>query len=404
MRQATKVLLAACVTCGVLEHSEASASTDPPGLYDARGVALGGTGSSYIENGASVYLNPAALDGIKTFAGTLTLSPIKSTLKTPVMGPPPASPVKSDSSFFPLFLAGAGFRLSDRIVAGLAVYPTAGFGATYKNITPTGDELSFSIAQIEASPAVSVKVAEGLSLGLGYRITYTHESAHTPATGPMMPAADLTLNGTSFFGLHAGVYYRPTDDLHLAFTYRSRVSSSLSGTTESGGAKLDTKSDFSAPDRFRVGASYALLDKQLFLAADVKYLLYSVSNKTLDTTVTTPGGPVTQSQRLDWKDVIAFGLGVEYAVVPVVAIRAGYSLSTSATNETAPSPFTPPPGLLHGIHAGAGLKLPLLDLDLGGDYTFGSKTIAANPSYPIVVPGEYSMGTLLLAVSGTYHM
>src|SRR5438552_9443362 len=127
MRKTTKVLLAIAATSGALGSGEARASIDLAGQYDGRAVAIGGTGASYVENGASVFLNPATLDGVKGVATTVDLSPIGPGLTTPLAGPDTA--VKSDTSFFPLFVAGGGFRVSDRVVLGLAVYPTTGFGA-----------------------------------------------------------------------------------------------------------------------------------------------------------------------------------------------------------------------------------------------------------------------------------
>jgi long-subunit fatty acid transport protein len=131
---ATKRLLAGFFACGFLYCREANATTELPAQYDARALGLGGTGASFIENGSSVFLNPAALDGIKTFAVTAVLAPVQPVLTVPLpSGPMSVNPaVTADAPFFPLFLAGAGFRLSDRFVAGIAVYPTAGVGSTYK--------------------------------------------------------------------------------------------------------------------------------------------------------------------------------------------------------------------------------------------------------------------------------
>jgi long-chain fatty acid transport protein len=401
MRIATKVWLGVWFACGSLYSREARATTELPAQYDARSVGLGGTGASFIENGASIYLNPAALDGIQNFAATVVLTPVQPVITAPLAPPPMNTPVKADTPFFPLFLAGAGVRLSDQIVAGLAVYPTAGVGSTYTKAFG-GQDLSMSIAQFEAAPAVSFKIIDGLSIGLSYRITYTRQSAHQPP--PFAPApTDVTLDGFNFFGIQAGLYYRPIEIVHLAFTYRSRVDSSLSGTTESSGVKLDTTSQFNSPNRLRLGASISPPGIPLLVAADIKYSLYADSNQTQDITVTTPNGPATATQRLDWQNTLAFGLGVEYAIVPLVAARAGYSLSQSATPESTANPFAPPPGGIHGVHLGLGLRLPLLDLDAGGMYGIVNKTIDPSPSMT-VLPGEYKMTTLIFSVSATYHM
>jgi long-subunit fatty acid transport protein len=395
--------LAACTALGALGTlfaRDAMASIDLAGQYDARAVAIGGTGTTFIENGASVFLNPATLDGVKNVAATVDVSPIGPVLTTPLAGPDTS--VKSDSSYFPLFVGGGAFRLSDRIVVGVAVYPTTGFGATYSKAIG-GDDLSLAIAQIEASPAASIKIVDGLSFGLGYRITYTRETLHVPM--PLAPApSDISMSGTNWFGVHAGLYYRPSSDLHLAFTYRSRVTADVSGTNEMGGQKLDASSSFGSPDRFRLGASYALLDQKLLVAAEAKYLLFSASNKSADITTMTPVGPAVAAQPLNWKNVAAFALGAEYWTTPMFAVRAGYSLTQSATPESNAGPFTPPPGVIQGVHFGLGARLAAVDLDLGGYYAFASKHLDADPSRPTVMPGDYRMGSLLAALSATYRM
>jgi long-chain fatty acid transport protein len=381
---------------------EARATTELPAQYDARSVGLAGTGASFIENGASVFLNPAALDGIKTVAATIVITPVQPVLTVPLAPPPMNAPVKADTPFFPLFLAGAGFRLSDHVVAGIAVYPTAGVGSTYTKAIG-GQDLSMSIAQFEAAPAVSVKIIDGLSLGLSYRITYTRQTAHQPP--PLAPApTDITLDGFNYFGVQAGLYFRPAEIVHLAFTYRSRVDTDLSGTTEMGGMKFDTKSAFNSPNRFRLGASISPPGVPLLVAADIKYLMYADANQTSDVTITTPMGTQTTTQRLDWKNTLGFGLGVEYKVSPMVPVRVGYSLGQSATPESTANPFTPPPGAIQGIHLGFGLKLPMIDLDAGGMYAFASRTIDPSPSNMMVLPGEYKLTTLMFSVSATYHM
>jgi long-subunit fatty acid transport protein len=396
-----RILLMLSLAYGSLVQKEANASTDLPAQYDARAVAMGGTGTSYVENGSSVFLNPATLDGVRAFAGTAVISPLGPTLTTPVTGPD--SSVKSSTTYFPLFLAGAAYRLSDRVVVGFAVYPTSGFGASYLKVGGGGD-VTLSIAQIEASPALSVELVRGLSVGLGYRITYTRESSDFPAGAGSPSASQSTLTGTNFFGVHAGVYYRPTETLHLGLTYRSQVTSSLSGTTDTGGGSFDTRQNYASPQRFKLGASCALLEGKLLLATDVKYLLFSASHKSLDTTIVTPMGSVSTSQPLDWKNVLAFGAGAEYWASTRLAVRGGYSLSQSATPDRAASIFSPPPGLLHGLHAGAGMKLTGVDLDLGGFYTFGSRHLAADPGAPAVAPGDYDMTSLMFSLSGTYRL
>src|SRR5262249_23057651 len=152
----------ASLGCVLLVHGVAYGSTDLPGQYDARAVALGGTGTSYIEKGSSVVFHPAPPHGVSKLARAAVILPLQATMTSPVLGA--ETTAKSDGSIFPLFLAGAGYRLSERVVLGFAVYPSSGFGATYANVAGGGD-LSLTLAQMEASPAVSYRLADDLSIG-----------------------------------------------------------------------------------------------------------------------------------------------------------------------------------------------------------------------------------------------
>ena len=398
MRTAAKAWLAVLMTSGAFVAREAGATTELQGLYDARSVAMGGTGSSFIENGASVYLNPATLEGVKSFTATAALAPVKQEISAPLTTP--GTSVTSDTPVFPMFLAGAGFRISERFVAALAVYPTQRMAANYSNAV-NGQDLSASLTQLEVAPAVSFKVFDMLSLGLSYRITYTRQSEHQGgATGPV----DVSLDGINALGVQAGVYFRPLDMLHLALTYRSRVDTSLSGTTETAGAKYDTTSSFNAPNVFRLGASVALPVIPVTVAADLKYHLYADSHESVDTTVNGAMGPTTSTRRLDWRDSLGLGLGAEVMLISILAIRAGYSYTQSATPESTAGPFWTPPGDIHGVHFGLGVHLKLVEVGVGGMYALSNKTLAANPAAPTVIPGEYELETLLLGLSGTLHL
>src|SRR5688572_22343692 len=55
----------------LLIASEASASTDFNGLFDARSAAMGGTGAAFLDSAGAIPTNPALLDQIGKF--TLTL-------------------------------------------------------------------------------------------------------------------------------------------------------------------------------------------------------------------------------------------------------------------------------------------------------------------------------------------
>jgi hypothetical protein len=59
--------------------------------------------------------------------------------------------------------------------------------------------------------------------------------------------------------------------------------------------------------------------------------------------------------------------------------------------------------LLPSFHAGTGLRLPALDLDLGGIYSYGKNTVASPAPDSGAAPGEYGATVLIVSLSATFH-
>lgn len=381
--------------------SSSLASTEPPGGYDGRSVAMGGTGAAYIHNAAAIYHNPAGLSGVERFSATVDLTGFSPRDTTPLNGD--QTSVRSDFSVYPLFLAGAAYRLLDRVVVGVAAYPIAGFGSGYSKVSSLGgQDLNLGILFIEATPTVAITVVEHFSIGLGYRITYARESSHGPVGSGTIE--DQVLTGTNFAGLHAGMHYQPDPDWQFGLTYRSQVTTSLSGNTtlsnSQGTQVVPTNSSFSSPHAFRFGVSHGLLGGKALIALDLKYLLYSIANKQL--VITNPSGSTTTP--LNWKNVLSASFGAEYRVNDWIALRAGYAISQSATPDSTASYFTVPPGVINSFHAGAGFSYSNWDVDLGGLYAFVGKDNVQPSQAAQTWSGRYHLDTLILALSASFHL
>ena len=379
----------------------ASANIEPPAVTDARNAGLGGTGVAYTHNGASLYHNPAGLQGIEKGALTASISPLTSWMSAPMT---PNAEKKSTKAPFPMFLLGGGYRLDERWVIGMAVYPTVGFGASYENVPAfSGNDLSMGAALFEAAPGVSYAITKDIALGLAYRATYMFQSSK-------QMGADMDLSGFNFLGAQLGLWARVAESTRLGLTYRSKVVVKLSGETTSGGLDMDTETKFRTPHSFKLGVAQGLAQDRLLLALDLKYMLYKDSGKRQVVDTTSPDGSVQSVPiEMDWRNTITAAAGVEYQFMPkLLAGRVGYSLSQSATSEDHPQPFLPAPGLIHSLHAGLGTSFSSLDVDLGGYYMWGSKKLTAPeatpPALPAFVSGTYSEKAVAVALSGTYRM
>jgi long-subunit fatty acid transport protein len=377
----------------------ALATTDPPTVHDARAMAMGSTAVAHVHNGAAVYHNVAALHEVETVALTANFALVHVGQSAPVEGP--NTSLDSEAAIVPQFLIGGAYRVTEQMVLGLAAYTTAGFGAEYKSSAPGFSKLQ--LGALEVSPALEYSLTKQFALGVGYRISHLMEKStvHIPVMTPMGVAiVDVTsdLSGTSFAGFHVGAYYRPTPALKLGLAYRSKTTTTLKGKATVMGQDQDQSFDFSFPHAFRLGAAYEAIPNKFSIAVETRYLLHAESNKEI---VTTTGGQTT-TQPTNWKNSFSVGLGFEYFVAENVPLRAGYMLTTSATADDRPAPFFPPPGLLHSVHAGFGLRFGSVDLDAAAYYAFGRSDVQ-NPAPMSAFPGRYTLDTLAGGVSVTYH-
>ncbi len=419
MRIKGRVLAASL--CGALAASfalpdGAQATTELAAVADARSVGMGGTGTSFMHNAAAVVLNPGALQGIDKFAVNLMAMPGVAMQNGAFPGAP-NNPQQLDAEkvFVPFFFAGAGVRVHERVVLGLAVAPTVGFGSTYKgvNMGPLGpQDMSVTVSSMEASLAASIKLLDNLSIGVGWRATYSAMNLDAPtvdASGPARMKSELS--GFSALGARVGVHYAPTRTVKLGVTYTSKVNTEMDGKTKLTpfgapmGMSVESRQDMTSPHAVRAGGSVALLEDKLLLALDLKALFYAESNKKTVTEldIPTPMGTSTQKaeQKQDWKNVYSANLGAEYKVIDMLALRVGYSFSNSATPEKTASAMGFGPGLINTFHAGVGVQaMDALAIDLGAYYVMHSHEIKTQ-KYGNA--GEYSMDMVMGALSATYR-
>jgi long-chain fatty acid transport protein len=402
-------VFAACFLTLLGFSRDAAATTELPLRFGARSLAMGGTGVAYVDDPSAIAINPAGLDGIESFGAMLTFTPflVSSTV--------PFSPNRlqtTETEFVPLFFVGAGVRVFEPLVLGGAIYVATGFGAHYTNLPEYGGlDMNVDLAVIEAALPVSYRISRQFQVGAALRFAYAFMSTDMPvdvgsAGGPLRLEQDLT--GNAFPGFLVGARYQPDPNLSFGVSYRSELTVDLEGdgtATQAflGRHPVSIESEWTMPHSFRAGVAWSPLPEELTLALDVSYTLYDGAVEILPMTVTfkdLPDSVVTSEIPFHWKNSLAGHLGAEYAVSEIVALRGGYGLAASATNEAHASPLTPPPGLIHTVHAGVGLNFAPIAVDLGGARAFGGADVSSSTEGP---GGRYSGGYWLFGGSVSYR-
>ena len=352
-----RLWLGVCGVCSAVQSSTASA-TPLPTFYQGRTLGMGGSSLAFSDDATAAAINPANLDAIDEWSATGTFAPMLIANSAPFS---PGGHTQGEREVAPLMFVGAGVRIFDKAVTGLAVYAESGAGARYLAVPELGGmDMAFQLAVMEAALPLSYAITDEFSLGLALRMgfaTMATDMPFDPGTGPMR--VDESMSGFGFPGVSVGANYRPTDQLSLAVNYRSKMTMEISGdgTASSpafGSQTLAVESEWSTPHSFGIGAAYEIVPKRLLVATDLRYALLDDAVDDLNMTIEMQGqaAPIQSALSLQWKDSLVWALGAEYRVTDWMPLRAGYGLTTSATAEDHATALTPAPGLLQSLHAG----------------------------------------------------
>jgi long-subunit fatty acid transport protein len=395
--------------------STAAASTELPLRYNARSLAMGGTGVAFVDDASAIAINPARLDWVPNFSAVATMAPFMPRNEVPFSE---GTRQKGVRSVVPLFFAGAAGRVLERLTIGGAAYVVAGAGSEYEDIPEyNGLDMLLEVGVIEFAIPVAYRVTNELSVGVALRGAYCFLTTDMPvdigAGGPLR--LEQSLSGFGAPGVMVGLSWHPSKNAAFGATYRSKMTIDLEGEGQATHAFFNTlcpggtcdaeiESKFATAHVVRFGAAVSFLEQRLTLALDVSHALLSDSYEKLPLAINLVDLPNTQVDpeiTLGWRDSQALSFGTEYKITHTLAGRLGYQLTRSGTpNETA-SPLAPPPGTIHGFHAGAGYSLTdAMRVDLGGAYAFGGADVTRSVNGP---KGRYDGDYILLAGSFTYR-
>jgi long-chain fatty acid transport protein len=384
-------------------------TTELPLRYNARSLAMGGTGVAHVDDASAIAINPAGLDRIESFSATLGVTPFLPRTTAPFS---PGRTQSTETQVIPLFFGGAAFRLLDRLTTGAAVYVASGFGGRYEDLPEEGGlDMRLELAVIELAVPVAFRVTDELAIGGSLRFGHMFLDSDMPidiggAGGRLRLEQNLTAQ--SFPGVLAGVRYEPTPELGFGLTYRSKMTYDLSGDGHAthqflGRQPVDVESEFSTPHAFRVGAAWSAVPEKLLLALDVAYTLFSDSNEIMPVTIQFrdqfADTRIEEEIPFHWDDSLAVLLGAEYRVTEFIAARGGYHVATMATPDAYADPLYPPPGMVHTVHVGGGLRWTNTRADLGFAYAFGGADVNESAE---TAAGRYSGGYALIGASFSY--
>jgi len=211
---------------------------------------------------------------------------------------------------------------------GVSVVVPGGLSKRWNDTPASASAKEFTLETVEINPTIALPFGDKIGMAIGFRIV--HSSGVVTAI-PAAGAVSQDMTGDSIdFGYNLALAYKPTSELELGLTYRSKID-----LTEDGDADLLFTPDGSIPTLTNYSATLTVpLPAALSIAAAYTFptkttieLVYErnywsayedINFNFDDSTAESKFGGATPK---DWKDTNAFRLGVtqEYDKMTLMA-------------------------------------------------------------------------------------
>ncbi len=363
-----------------------AAGYDTPMLYSASHMGMGGTAIGSVDDPSAIFHNPAGLSRSGVGALHLDVSPLGGVIQ----GSPDkdALSIKSNTAVSPFFMAAGSYRVVDRVHVGFAAYLLGGAAGSYNyNIDKTkanGDLNrtsvvdSASLGFIEFAPAVSVRIIDGLSLGVAWRPLFTTfdrnrvNTLSANTTPDPQTFIDMKMKGWNFTGFRIGLQYAIGKFLFGA-VYRNKVTTTVAADkiVYAGVDFPNATYQFILPSKLGFGVQWSGIEN-LRLAADFEYIFNS-ENTTVNLIGEQGGVAKPIMNTSNWTDSYTIRVGGGYKIAKPLELRAGYIFDAAAANPMYPTAFGSPPGPTNIVTAGAGYEFtPSFDMSFAMAYRHGT--------------------------------
>ncbi|WP_111412838.1 OmpP1/FadL family transporter [Billgrantia lactosivorans] len=279
--------------------------------------------------------------------------------------------------------------LTERLSVGFGVYVPFGASTDYDDdfegrYHGTLTELSV----ITAQPTLSYRLTDRLSFGAG--LTYNRAEGELAVKVPHIEDA---VNGTppspetdeevrvsgddDAWGYHLGLMYRPTDATSLGLTYRSSVEFELAGDIDTTGfvqemlPRQPGSLDLTTPETVNFSISHDLFEP-LTLMAGASWTRWSQFEEIAIDGEESGERIIVEPQ--EYSDAWVYSVGAEYRPSSTLALRAGFAIDNSPTNDRTRSVRVPSDDRkLYSLGLGW-TPLPNLSFDLAYTYINEKRT------------------------------
>ena len=201
---------------------------------------------------------------------------------------------------------------------GMSMTAPAGLTKRWETPYQKASSEEFALTIVELNPSMSYKIMDNLSVGAGLRLVYSEGVVKADATDLSIPFV-LDMEGDTIeFGYNLAVAYKPTTDINLAATYRSKIDLEQEGTATINGTTMDAGVVVPLPAALNLAISKTW-DNSFTLEAVYERTYWSAWEK-LDFT----GTPLPVKAK-NWEDTNSFRVGATI-VMDKITMMMGFAI------------------------------------------------------------------------------
>jgi len=308
---------------------------------------------------------------------------------------------KSESFIIPSLHYVSGKAGETRI--GLSITAPGGLSKRWDNQPATGKAEEFTLKIIEINPTVAIPVNDKLAVAFGFRIL------HSEGAVKVTPSANVAyqdMTGDSIdYGYNFALAYKATSDLEMAFTYRSQVNLTETGSSDlkypspSVSGSYDTSLTVPLPASASLALAYNLASKTTieFVYERSMWSAYkSIDFEYFDATAEAVFGT---TKTKNWNDTNTFRLGITQEFDSMIVMVGMVYDETPVPDDTIS--FELPDSDSFSVSLGGRYQInDKLDFGLAGLYSMRTSRNVNNNNENDTVTGEFSNGNVLILSAG----
>ncbi len=362
----------------------------------AKAISMGNAFTAVADDASALFYNPAGITQLKgdiNFTLGASLLMAKSTWEhnSDSAETKDAYPVSPQFNFtfkvMPKMVVGLGFSAP---FAAKIEWPDGWKGADLVEM--------MNVQLVDVSPTIAYEVIKGLSIALTYDLgigaVELRKRVKLSSNDYML--VQMASDGqTLAHGFKASLFYKKNAlstglvfKFGKTFNFEGKADFDVTNPIFNSSKPTDQKMsvDLTLPMEIIWGISYKVIPEKLLLSFDVQYIMWSSYNELkfkfekeeFDEDKNDNKTRYSTTEK-DWKNVFALRFGMEYKVMPQLALRAGYTYDFNPVPDETLDPSLPDSDR-HIIGLGIGYKInQMINIDFAYSYVLFTERKSVNP-------------------------